>query len=264
VDLITWLTKYQYWNQNKKMKKKIIIVALSCFIYTGFAQNNRRVPRVETSEVVSSYNGYIMVIFSVGFLAVVGLLLVARKNNKILKDRLLEFEEKEKKNDQDLYEKSNEISGLTRELAKLNKAFVVNQPKEISVPDQVSEPVILTINQQETKVEKPVPVKVLKFFGIPDKGGFFEKALEVNQSEASYVFELENEDATVGTVKLYNLNPGIVKEYLSSPKTYLDPVCDHQNTITVRMVDIQTVKEGVVALHGDKWMVTQKAIIKFI
>lgn len=87
------------------------------------------------------------------------------------------------------------------------------------------------------------------------------KSESFKPTQTLYKFYLDN-SAEAALFEFHSDENGIY-ESIVAPQTYLEPVCDPQNAHNPKARNIITIEKGSAIKQGDKWIVKQKAKIKY-
>jgi hypothetical protein len=112
---------------------------------------------------------------------------------------------------------------------------------------------------------EPEPVEVTFFLSTPNRDGSFldVRRLEFIPSQSLYQFRLTNAEGTEAEF-VFADDPASVRQALSSPETYLQPVCEYTD-LRLDAQRIRTTRFGKARQSepGERWELVEKALVTF-
>ena len=161
-------------------------------------------------------------------------------------------------------EHKNQIDHLTQAVKKVFNSQ--KEIKEIVADFSHQEPAPVIQNDKIFAVQTPKPepkLDIALYFSTPNKDGSFSsngKSDLFKHGASFYKFTLINENTA--HFQFVEDRP-TVEMALNSPNTYIEPACNDQNTYFMGSKSFITTQKGTATLQGDKWLITQKALIKY-
>lgn len=155
---------------------------------------------------------------------------------------------------------SSRLDALESKLNKINADHRPQEPSRIKTTNTVYTP---------TNVAVATKPKTEEFYlSTPNSDGSFNvssMSSSYKPTASIYKFEVSEEDGeNVATFTVADQYEAI-KDALSSPGSYLDPVCESENAFSPSARKIVNVKPGRAFRRGEQWIVRQedKAIIRY-
>lgn len=162
----------------------------------------------------------------------------------------------------DIKSLNDQITSLKNENNKQREMQISEEGETIlSNKENFIEDVKATTIELEVKNEKnsaniiflPEPFEECRFS--------VEDSSETQKQESIYKIEYNPKNNT-GSIKL--IEKANLSRALNSPNTFLETVCEYQNTFNINAKGISVVSNGEVVLMDKDWVVTKKIKIKFI
>lgn len=149
---------------------------------------------------------------------------------------------------------------LERLKEKIDKLESFNNFKKESTTNESNE-VILNVSKSKE------PEITSFYMATPDKSGFFNLSSQHNsfkQGATYYKFYIDKSNNSKGKAEFEFFSDDYgIKASANYPQTYIEPACDPQNAQNPNAKSIVTIAKGKAEEQGDKWIVTQKAKIKY-
>lgn len=118
------------------------------------------------------------------------------------------------------------------------------------------------------KAHRPPPVTISYYLSTPNSDGTFpagSMSTQFRPSASVYHFLVDEENGETTAEFTVANNAEAMKDALSSPGSYLEPVCDSSNSYFPGAQRIVNVKPGKALRRGDQWVVLpeDKALIRY-
>lgn len=134
-----------------------------------------------------------------------------------------------------------------------------NQNNNSSLYDQNSQDE--SRDSQETFSTRPGPIY---FFAAPAQDGSFNDRFKSVFDDGNQLYKLSiDRSGNSGHFELL-INSALYTLASTNKPDYIDPVCEVEGGMPSSYQSTRTIRKGEVVLQGDKWQVTEKAIIKYV
>jgi hypothetical protein len=143
---------------------------------------------------------------------------------------------------------SQAISGLQQRVSELESKMVVPRPVVKEAPQVVSRP------------EPPRQADVFYMAG-PVNNYFPNSAKSLTRDNTVYQFKVSGNQQEA-EFELHT-SGAPVAEILRSAQSYIKPACDEENLPGNNVRNIVTLKKGKAVLEGDRWLIKNKALIRY-
>lgn len=154
----------------------------------------------------------------------------------------------------------NRIRDIEEDIKKLYDKYNALQDKEVSVETEDKND-----NGKNVVSENINKEQVIFYLPLPDREGNFNDASESKEfkpSESVYKFTTNDIDHYVAYFSFVN-DQQTMNRAIWSPETYLEPVCENDNPYNSNASYIKTIKQGKSTKTENKWVVEEKAIIRY-
>ena len=158
--------------------------------------------------------------------------------------------------DKALDEINNRIKFIVNELDGLQKSLGIYNDRLNNLKEEMSDKTVV----QESFVDRQkevVPKIARKYYlPFPDKQGFFwdDKKSDIPSSSSVFILEFDENNNQRGTFTLDLRNEKNIKTALSSPSSFLKPVCEIVND-NFYGKSIEVVEKGILQLHENRWVI---------
>jgi hypothetical protein len=158
---------------------------------------------------------------------------------------------------------SDDVKLLIRDVEQIRKSLIKIEDMYRSIKQVPSDYHIIGNSREITKGLDTQSLKERMFFMSGPAGNGFKdslKSLKFEHGMTMYKFELKD---TFSASFCFYGDEVSTKDALSLSGKYIEPVCDEVNKVSSSSKKIITNKDGFVLLEGDKWIVKQKAKIRY-
>ena len=148
---------------------------------------------------------------------------------------------------------SQAISGLQQRLSELEGKITAPRPVVRDAPQVVSRP-------EPARTEPTRPADIFYMAG-PVNNYFPNSAKSLTRDNTVYQFKVSGNQQEA-EFELHTLGAPVM-EIIRSAQSYIKPACDEENLPHNNVRNIVTIKKGRAVLEGDKWLIKNKALIRY-
>jgi len=125
---------------------------------------------------------------------------------------------------------------------------------------------------QEYYKEKPVEIELkvpdkpkqeVFYMAAPIAENTFDVSGITTPESALYEFIVNQHNTSVAKFSFISKDSNVIKSIVDYSQSYINPVCEPQNALNQNARQIITIQPGTAEKRNDKWIVTQKAQIKY-
>jgi hypothetical protein len=163
---------------------------------------------------------------------------------------------------------SNRLTRIESEIIQISESRQLQDKQHIDNPVQelntsTYEPTVIT--PQGAEIAEPNNKPVTFFMPSPDNDGNFDnrkKSEHFIPSESIYKF-IMNENSDKEAEFYIHQDPNNMERAINYYSSILEKVCKSENAFDPRGKSVVTIEPGVAVLDGNKWVVKEKALVKY-
>jgi len=146
---------------------------------------------------------------------------------------------------------SERINELQSNIEQLGRDFASKFGKPVTPP----------VLQLATKTEVKPPQEDVFYMSGPVNNYFPTTAKSFNREDTVYKFTIKGNKLEA----LFEIHTSgaPLAEIIRMAESYIKPACDEENTPNFRVRNIENIKAGLCILEGDKWVIKNKALIRY-
>jgi hypothetical protein len=153
---------------------------------------------------------------------------------------------------------SQAISGLQQRMSELEGKITASRPVVREAPQVVSRP---EPARSEPGRGEPVRPADIFYMAGPVNNYFPNSAKSLTRDNTVYQFKVSGNQQEA-EFELHTLGAPVM-EIIRSAQSYIKPACDEENLPHNNVRNIVTIKKGRAVLEGDKWLIKNKALIRY-
>jgi len=157
----------------------------------------------------------------------------------------------------------SEINKINHEIKEIKNAL-----KDITVSKVHSTATVVPAKENSVITESKAPEKIRQeifYMATPNDDRSFDisgRSDDFRATQSLYKFTLDSRDNNRAAFVFFSDEAGI-RDAVNYPQTYIDPVCDPQNALNQNAKQIITTQPGTAEKRNNKWVVVDKAKIKY-
>jgi len=101
------------------------------------------------------------------------------------------------------------------------------------------------------------------YMAVPNEDGSFDNDGKTSKEAALYEFIIDSQNPSVAKFSFTAKDIKIIQSVVDYSQSYINPVCEPQNALNQNAKQIVTIRPGIAEKRNDKWIITNKAQIKY-
>lgn len=161
--------------------------------------------------------------------------------------------------DKKVRELENTITQLTFKLSSLEEKMTKSFTENISLNNNVKNNSI--VEEYDVKKQSEITETVF-YLSAPSNEGIFSNPLNKPNSDIFYKLIISSSNSSTATFEFFN-SESAIREAVSFPEIVLNIACESLNSVNRKSKSIKTVDRGMLVKQNDKWVIKDKAKIRY-